>query len=600
MAAKDDKKKEDSPPTTVLVEKKKKPPAPKYPPLETAARRLERLFGGSTPTTTSTSTNNASSTNNAKQSAAAAAKAAVSPTPLINQSKLLKKWLGSVSCTATSATLAQIANCAERTLDPKGCCATGRELLMGLVTDEERAAVLTEFISKVEGEGGDTKKKKEGEEEEAKMEEDKDEAAEVTETETPPLYLEKSPREIESWLITLAIRIQWRAASSSSSESSTLAAYELSEKGLKILDAHLADCGDVTFNVPGSSVGGLYPLLARLLRYRSLTLEVLSPSQRSALVAHHRTELASRHTMAVLRKDTDVTATVLNIMLHDLLAGDQIEQAQKLLSNATFPTEHASNNQLIRYLYYSGRIQALRLEYTSSYSNLSQALRKCPSNTGLGFRIAVQRLLVVVQLLMGEIPDRSVFFGEGMVVELKPYLEIAQAVRRGDLAVFHSTVGTHAQRLRLDGTYTLISRLAHSVVKAGLRRLKTSYSRISLDDVATRLGLPSATSAEFVVAKAVRDGVIDATIDHEQRYVQSHDLVDVYATIEPSEAFHRRIAYCLTTHNDALRAMRYTPDAYKKQLEASRGLGRRGRGGDDDKTDEEKAKEIEDEFDEDY
>ena len=324
-------------------------------------------------------------------------------------------------------------------------------------------------------------------------------------------------------------------------------------------------------------------------------MESLPTNVRSELIANQRSELASRHTMAVLRKDSDVSATVLNIMLHDLLEGDQIEQAQKLLSNATFPVESASNNQLIRYLYYSGRVQALRLEYTQAYSNLSQALRKSPTNTGLGFRIAVQRLLVVVQLLMGEIPDRSVFFGEGMAVELKPYLEIAQAVRRGDLAVFHTTVGTHADRLRLDGTYTLISRLAHSVVKAGLRRLKTSYSRISLEDVAHRLGLPSATSAEFVVAKAVRDGVIDATIDHEMKYVQSHDLVDVYATVEPSEAFHRRVAYCLTTHNDALRAMRYTPDAYKKQLEASRGLGRRGRS--DDKTDEEKAKEIEDEFD---
>lgn len=209
----------------------------------------------------------------------------------------------------------------------------------------------------------------------------------------------------------------------------------------------------------------------------------------------------------------------------------------------------------------------------------------------------MQRLLVVVQLLMGEIPDRAVFYTEGMRGELEPYLEIAQAVRRGDLAVFHSTVGRHVQRLKVDGTYTLISRLAHSVVKAGLRRLKTSYSRISLEDVASRLGLPSATSAEFVVAKAVRDGVIDATIDHEKGYVQSHDLVDVYATVEPAEAFHRRIAYCLTTHNDAVRGMRYPPDAYKKQLEASRGLKRRG---DENKTDEEKAQELEDEFDEDY
>ena len=198
---------------------------------------------------------------------------------------------------------------------------------------------------------------------------------------------------------------------------------------------------------------------------------------------------------------------------------------------------------------------------------------------------------------MGEIPERHVFFTKGMKKELRPYLSITQAVRRGDLAIFTKVVSEHSARLQADGTYTLISRLAHQVVKAGLRKLHVSYSRLSLQDVADRLGLPSAKSAEYVVAKAVRDGVLDATIHHEEGYVQSHDLIDVYATKEPAEAFHRRIAYCLTTHNDAVRGMRYPPDAYKKQLEASRGLrGKRS----DDKTDEEKAKEIEDEFEEEY
>lgn len=273
-----------------------------------------------------------------------------------------------------------------------------------------------------------------------------------------------------------------------------------------------------------------------------------------------------------------------------------VEQAQKLLSNSTFP-DAASNNQLCRFLYYSGRIQALRLEYTAAFGNLSQCLRKAPTNTGVGFRIAAQRLLIVVQLLMGEIPDRHVFFTAGCQTELKPYLSITQAVRRGDLAVFEQVVATHTSRLQQDMTFTLISRLAHQVVKAGLRKLHVSYSRLSLRDVADRLGLPSAQSAEYVVAKAVRDGVLDATIFHAEAYVQSHDLLDVYATKEPAEAFHRRIAYCLTTHNDAVRGMRYPPDAYKKQLEASRG-NRRKRS--DDKTDEEKAKELEEEFEEDY
>jgi len=309
-----------------------------------------------------------------------------------------------------------------------------------------------------------------------------------------------------------------------------------------------------------------------------------------------REEMAYAHRMAVLRRDVDTQATLLNLMLRDLLTARQVEQAQKLLVNSTFP-DSASNNQLCRYLYYSGRIQALRLEYTLAFSNLSQCLRKSPTNTALGFRIAAQRLLIVVQLLMGEIPDRNVFFTEGMKRELEPYLKITQAVRRGDLAVFRDTSGSFRERLVADGTFTLISRLAHSVVKAGLRRLSTSYSRIALGDIAKRLGLASAESAEFVVAKAVRDGVIDATINREGLYVQSHDLVDVYATTEPTDAFHRRIAYCLTTHNDAVRSMRYPADAYKKDLEASRGL--RGKK-DDDRTDEEKAQELGDELEEDY
>jgi len=559
-------------PSPLLTKKAEQPAAatPQFPPVEAAARRLERLYGGGKlqPTTSK-----------------GASSAALLP---MNTTKIMKKWLGASSGTAGSATLASVAACAEQTLDPSGgVCVTGREILMGLCSEEDRLNVKVVTDNNNKDDGDDKVVDKDAMEEEEKV--------------PSSDYLKLTCREVESWLLTLAVRIYWRAGQFQQ-------AYELITKGLQILDAHLAESESNSSSTATTTGGGLYPLLARMLRYRSLIMESLLQTTGSSEDHHQstyysklcndtRTELATRHTHAVLRRDADVSATILNLHLRELLLSDRVEQAQKLISNCTFPSESASNNQLLRYLYYSGRVQALRLEYTQSYSNLSQCLRKCPSNTGLGFRIAVQRLLVVVQLLMGEIPDRSVFFGEGMQGELRPYLEIAQAVRRGDLAVFHETVGGHADRLRVDGTYTLISRLAHSVVKAGLRRLKTSYSRISLEDVASRLGLPSATSAEFVVAKAVRDGVIDATIDHEGGYVQSHDLVDVYATVEPSEAFHRRIAYCLTTHNDAVRAMRYTPDAYKKQLEASRGL-RRSR---EEKTDEEKAQEIEDELDdEDY
>jgi 26S proteasome regulatory subunit N3 len=499
--------------------------------LETASRRLERLL--------SLSTNNGNS-----------ASAVSSTSAHTNPAKIVKRWLGTSSGVAspnTTKSLADISKAAKVLLDPNGPCATGRDLLLQLNPTN-------------------------------------DESMEIDDAESSSTnYLVASSREVESWLLSLAIRLLWN-------NEKTDQAYELVKKALNILNTHLQEAEQSHSSLSPQS---LYPLLARFYRYQSLLVERCGSDNGE----EQRVEMAYAHRVAVLRRDVDTQATLLNLMLRELLNANQVEQAQKLLSSSNFP-DTASNNQLCRYLYHSGLIQALRLEYTSAFSNLSTSLRKTPTNTGLGFRIAVTRLQIVVQLLMGEVPERSVFFTENMVGELKPYLKITQAVRKGDLAVFQETVGAYQERLELDGTFTLISRLAHSVVKAGLRKLNVSYSRISLEDIAQRLGLANETSAEFVVAKAVRDGVIDATIHHEERYVQSHDLVDIYATTEPTDAFHRRIAYCLTTHNDAVRGMRYTEDAYKRQLEASRGI--KGKGKDDDKTDEEKAKELEEEMDDDY
>lgn len=43
----------------------------------------------------------------------------------------------------------------------------------------------------------------------------------------------------------------------------------------------------------------------------------------------------------------------------------------------------------------------------------------------------------------------------------------------------------------------------------------------------------------------------------------------MYSTGEPQSAFHARIAFCLDLHNEAVKSMRYEPDAHKK-LQAAR------------------------------
>ena len=58
---------------------------------------------------------------------------------------------------------------------------------------------------------------------------------------------------------------------------------------------------------------------------------------------------------------------------------------------------------------------------------------------------------------------------------------------------------------------------------------------------------------ESIIGKAIRDGGIDAVLDHEQGWMRSRQVADVYATAEPQSAFHARIAFCLDLHNEVRR-----------------------------------------------
>jgi 26S proteasome regulatory subunit N3 len=99
-----------------------------------------------------------------------------------------------------------------------------------------------------------------------------------------------------------------------------------------------------------------------------------------------------------------------------------------------------------------------------------------------------------------------------------------------------------------------------------------------------------------VCAKAIRDGVIDAVIDHATSTLCSAEVTDIYSTIEPQKAFHKRIQFCMGVHDDAMKAMRYPPDAHKNSAGKKDG---EGDDGDENKTEEEIAKEIEAELEED-
>nr|CAG4640743.1 EOG090X03QW [Eulimnadia texana] len=281
-----------------------------------------------------------------------------------------------------------------------------------------------------------------------------------------------------------------------------------------------------------------------------------------------RSFLHSRLRTCTLRKDFEGQAVLINCLLRNYLVYNLYDQADKFDSKSTFP-ETASNNEMARYLYYLGRIKAMRLEYSQAHTHLLQAMRKAPQHTAVGFKQTVQKLLVTVELLLGDIPERNTFRQSVMRKALAPYFQLTQAVRLGDLHRFNETLETYGAIFQADRTYTLIIRLRHNVIKTALRAISLSYSRISLADIAAKLTLDSAEDAEFIVAKAIRDGVIEAWIDHQGRFMQSKESTDIYSTKEPQLAFHQRISFCLQTHNQSVKAMRFPPKAYNKDLETA-------------------------------
>nr|GMC78336.1 probable 26S proteasome non-ATPase regulatory subunit 3 [Ipomoea batatas] len=306
-------------------------------------------------------------------------------------------------------------------------------------------------------------------------------------------------------------------------------------------------------------------LASRLYYYYSLSYE------RTGDLAEIRGNLLALHRIATLRHDELGQETLLNLLLRNYLH-------YNLYSARLHPYQRAPRFeahlgfQFCRYLFYLGKIRTIQLEYTDAKESLLQAARKAPV-AALGFRVQCNKWAVIVRLLLGEIPERTVFMQKGMEKALRPYFELTNAVRIGDLELFKTVAEKFSSTFSKDGTNNLIVRLRHNVIRTGLRNISISYSRISLVDVAKKLRLDSknpVADAESIVAKAIRDGAIDAILDHGNGCMVSKETGDIYSTNEPQIAFNSRIAFCLNMHNEAVRALRFPPNNQKEKESAEK------------------------------
>lgn len=161
---------------------------------------------------------------------------------------------------------------------------------------------------------------------------------------------------------------------------------------------------------------------------------------------------------------------------------------------------------------------------------------------------------------------------------------------RGEVKTFEQVINKYQTIFEQDGNLILIKRLTLNVIRAGLKRINLSYSRIAFGDIRTKLGLPDSTDVESMVAKAIRDGVITARIDFKTQHLFITENNDVYSTKEPQINFQKRIEYCTNLITNCNGAMQYKQAVKEENKEI----------GGDDEDDEENLEKLMEAFEDEF
>jgi 26S proteasome regulatory subunit N3 len=283
-------------------------------------------------------------------------------------------------------------------------------------------------------------------------------------------------------------------------------------------------------------------------------------------LASYLRKLFDLYRSSSVSKRESCQATLLNLILRCFIVSGDFVGASEFMGNTLFP-EHKMNNEFIKYLYYTSLIKAVELDYQESYSRVGQAIRKSPEKSARGFKLHAQKLAIVVEMLLGEVPVRSMFTEGELFNYLYPYYELTRSLVKGDVKNFGKVVERYRQVYQTDGLLILINRLTLNVIRAGLKKINLSYSRIGFADIAQKLSLPQNSDVESLISKAIRDGVVTGQIDISTQSLIIKENKDTYGTNVPQLNFQKRIDYCTAIINNCNKSILYRENDNKDKKE---------------------------------
>ena len=165
----------------------------------------------------------------------------------------------------------------------------------------------------------------------------------------------------------------------------------------------------------------------------------------------------------------------------------------------------------------------------------------------------IRKNMIICKLLMS---DYEIFYP--YTTKLKPYFSLIGAVKRAEISNFYSILDEYKEEFFGMNLYFIIRKLVGNVLHEGLRKIASSYSKISVADICSILQV----NVDFLIHSMIKEKFIKGFV---------HDGIFYSSTYVPSRIhLGERIAEAVNLRKTIRSMMKYpeiVPLTYERVME---------------------------------
>lgn len=160
-----------------------------------------------------------------------------------------------------------------------------------------------------------------------------------------------------------------------------------------------------------------------------------------------------------------------------------------------------SCNENAKYYFYHGVAEMVLGNYTSALRYFAEADVQQQNKQ---IALAVQKNNIVCGLLAGNFAMRYRY-----VEELEPYFALVGSVKRAELGTFYAVLDKYKSEYFSMNLWFVVRRLVKNLLREGVRKISTCYTRIPLNEISRILG----TDARLLLEEALESNFITGHVE---------------------------------------------------------------------------------------